>query len=363
MDRKLAVYQNEQATATRSLEFLDNYGKSIAAKDVGVSKMAEYIEMYQKERTKLNSHYQLSTISITELEKNRTEVSQRKDRLQKAYEAARSAALKPIHKAEQKKAKARALKREQKRRVQMEKRKFWPFNVGQVILNLDGFGDGSPSHSRRNSTASQKGTEKPSTPTEGSTGTITLFLSYVTTKATWTPRYELNLKTPTSSGKIVYRAEYHNYSSETWKDANIVLSTSQTSFSGINEVIPNIIPWNVKLHKQENNTVGNDAMDNWKGGLNNQLEAQARKSHKMPLSKGARALSVSFEVFICVPPSFRFSQGLDLLHQMILTIYIYIRISGLSDAANVARTAKQTACLSCKTRTSSFEGVWRQHQK
>lgn len=277
LDHKLAVHRNEQATSTKSLEFLDNYGKSIAAKDVEVSKMAEYIDVYQEQRTKLNALYQKSSLSITELEKEREKLSRRKGRLQKVYETERTVALKPIHQAKQKKANARMLKRDQKNIARIEKRKFWPPTVGQVILYLDGFGDGSPSHSRRNSVSSQKSVEKPNITSGGTSDTITLFISYVTTKAAWTPRYELNLKTPTSSGKIVYRAEYHNYSSETWKGANIILSTSQTSFAGINEVIPALSPWNVKLHKQEENAVGNTTMDNWKGGLNNQGEARARK--------------------------------------------------------------------------------------
>jgi hypothetical protein len=112
---------------------------------------------------------------------------------------------------------------------------------------------------------------------------VSLSLTYVTMKATWTPRYELSLKTPTSSGKVVYRAEYHNFSSETWPDTKVVLSTSQTSYSGLNEKIPWLHPWNVKLSKHDLGGGGSKTVGYWKGGLENKTEVNARAARNVAL--------------------------------------------------------------------------------
>ncbi|KAF7589073.1 hypothetical protein BBP40_004778 [Aspergillus hancockii] len=46
---------------------------------------------------------------------------------------------------------------------------------------------------------------------------------------------------------MAYRAEFRNSSSETWKDAQVTLSTSQASFSKLEERIPSLQPWYIKL--------------------------------------------------------------------------------------------------------------------
>ena len=78
---------------------------------------------------------------------------------------------------------------------------------------------------------------------------ISLSLSYITSSAFWIPRYDLSLNTPTRSGVLVYRAEFSNTTSETWKDAKVILSTSQTSFQGLGEPIPFLTSWHIRLSK------------------------------------------------------------------------------------------------------------------
>ena len=74
-------------------------------------------------------------------------------------------------------------------------------------------------------------------------------MSYVTHSAWWSPHYDLSLSTPTSTGTILYRAEFGNTTSETWKDAKIILSTSQTAFQGLGDPIPLMQPWHIRLNK------------------------------------------------------------------------------------------------------------------
>lgn len=74
-----------------------------------------------------------------------------------------------------------------------------------------------------------------------------LRLSYVVPDAKWVSRYELSINTPSSTARLTYGAEFENKSSETWQDARVTLSTSQTSFSGLSESIPSLQVWHVKL--------------------------------------------------------------------------------------------------------------------
>jgi hypothetical protein len=52
---------------------------------------------------------------------------------------------------------------------------------------------------------------------------------------------------------LEYGAELKNLTSETWRDAKVILSTSQTTFSGLSEAIPLLTPWHVRLFKGNRN--------------------------------------------------------------------------------------------------------------
>ena len=78
---------------------------------------------------------------------------------------------------------------------------------------------------------------------------ISLSLSYITYSASWSPRYDLSLNSVKCTGSLDYGAELKNATSEIWEGAKVVLSTSQTTFSGLSESIPYLHPWHVKLVK------------------------------------------------------------------------------------------------------------------
>jgi hypothetical protein len=59
----------------------------------------------------------------------------------------------------------------------------------------------------------------------------------------------LSLNTTKGTGLLEYGAELRNTTSETWRDAKVILSTSQTNFSGLTETIPTLQPWHVRLLK------------------------------------------------------------------------------------------------------------------
>ena len=289
---EIAAARNEQSTATTSLEVLDTYGKSIKAGEVEVAKMEDYLKVYQKERERLSELYQKSTATVERIQKETKKLTRKRDRLSTAFAKAKNAAAKSERQEREKRQKLRDLKAKEKTRARNEKLKFWSYQVAQVVLHLDGFSDFTPNSSRRSSVIS---TAKKPDPENQNLDTVSFSLNYVTTKATWSPRYELNLETPTSSGKIVYRAEYYNYSSETWRDANLILSTSQTSFSGIDEKTPNLQPWNVKLHNDDSSSHRARSASYWQGGLENQTEinarhAQAPRKQMVPMNKSIGAV-------------------------------------------------------------------------
>lgn len=73
-----------------------------------------------------------------------------------------------------------------------------------------------------------------------------LSLTYTTTSASWTPMYDLRLDTTNPSlSTLTYRAHFTNHTYETWTQASITLSTSQASFGGLNEKIPQMESWRV----------------------------------------------------------------------------------------------------------------------
>ncbi len=136
------------------------------------------------------------------------------------------------------------------------------FNSGpgrSIELSLDTNSDMTPASSRRGSIDSHA-----KTISEDSSGPcqISLSISYITDAAYRSPRYDLSLNTPTSSGLIIYRAEFCNSTSETWKDTKVILSTSQTSFQGLGEPIPSMVPWHIRLNKVygKNNDDGSGAL-------------------------------------------------------------------------------------------------------
>lgn len=290
MTDELAKVQNEQGTAQRSLEFLDHYGKSMEATDVDVRKVDDFLSLYLDQRAKLGESYQQSISKVTKMEKQVEKLTRKANRLERAFLRAKNTASKQDRREREKKRKEKEQSRKEKQRVRNEQRKFWPVNIGQVVLHLDGFPGFTPNSSRRSSIVmGKKPDPAEAAASETNTDTVSLSLTYVTMRAAWAPRYEMSLKTPTSSGKIVYRAEFHNYSSETWQDAKVILSTSQTSFSGLDEKIPLLQPWHVKLGKGTEDQAGQYKNANWSGGLENKTEISSRISNNLALQAKSAA--------------------------------------------------------------------------
>lgn len=113
-----------------------------------------------------------------------------------------------------------------------------------------------------------------------------LRISYITTGASWTPRYDLRLDTTSGTGILTYRAEFLNQTGEMWRDAKITLSTSQTSFSGLEDKVPWMDSWRISLRKRGAQGVDKDE------GLYSQKEMQIKEDKKK--KRGPKLYGVAY---------------------------------------------------------------------
>jgi hypothetical protein len=269
----LASVKNAKSSAITALQFLDRYGNSMRAEQVGLTQMNDFLTLYRKQRAELSDIRQQKSVNITDLGEEVNELERKICRLEITHKKAKKAASKEARKSREKRVREKQRKARQRLQEREERRKFWTHEVLRVIVHLDGFFNLTPNSSRRNSVA---GKEKDIDLQE----TVSLSITYVVPLGSWSPRYELNIKTPSSSGRIVYRAEFQNVSSETWTDTTVILSTSQTSFSSLDERIPLLSAWHVKL--LGGSSPGNKA--NWESGLESKSEINAQNTRFMEKS-------------------------------------------------------------------------------
>ena len=247
-----------QNAATEMLEMLKQFGFRV--RDEDTAPIDDHMDAYAAERQKA---YELHKSSAKKLDTLRKELAEKEKQLQKE--------LKPALKEKDKISKAKFEQKLEKDRLKAEKAKakedlkkertqFWPKQVYKVTISLDASPEMTPLSSRRGSMDTlvipAKQPEQSSSKIGSSTdvtssglGEISLSISYITQNASWSPHYDLSLNTMKSNGSIVYRAEFVNKTSETWKDAAITLSTIQTTFQGLGEKIPEMEPWPIRLQK------------------------------------------------------------------------------------------------------------------
>ncbi|KAI9719616.1 MAG: hypothetical protein M1812_003387 [Candelaria pacifica] len=259
-------------SANNRLSTLETFAKTVDSKSMSNQAFQEHLRTYESERKNLYKIHKNCTAALAELDKQTNQKKKEQEKLGKADRKAKEKARKEKDKLLLKKMRQRAEKREEKRRLKEERLSFWAKKVYRVILHLDNSTNLTPDESRRGSTELQKLVSPASGKNRASPNpqTVSLSLSYITHAASWSPRYDLDLKTPSCSGSIIYRAEFRNTTSETWKDAKVVLSTSQTSYQGLNDTVPHMSPWHVSLAKT-NAKRGNASLD-YGGGLYSKAE-------------------------------------------------------------------------------------------
>lgn len=237
---------NEEKEAAASLlAMLESYGRSFENDRPGDLK--DCMNSYREERKKAFEAHKESEDKIEALEKERVKILKQQAKESEILVKEKEKATKEKWRRLEKKQKLRQEKLAARSLLKDGRVQFWPRNVYRVVLSLDTNFDMTPTSSRRgsiDSLAKISSESQSSDPCQ-----ISLSLSYITHSAYWAPRYDLSLTTTTSTGLILYRAEFCNTTSETWKDAQVILSTSQTAFQGLGEPIPTMLPWHIRLSK------------------------------------------------------------------------------------------------------------------
>ena len=147
--------------------------------------------------------------------------------------------------------KARAIRKRERESARLERQKTKPqmtkdvYRV-RITIELESPPKGTTSGTAVNPTSRSESVEDAVVPA-GNGGEPSLRLSYVTSGASWTPRYDVRLDTLANTGVLTYRAEVCNHTGEAWGDARIALSTSQASVGGLEDKAPWMDSWRVSL--------------------------------------------------------------------------------------------------------------------
>jgi len=216
--------------------------------------MQDLVKLYQTERSKIYGDHGQASVAIDEIRDSITKAEKEKLKVAKDIVKANEKKSKEKAKAKEKRFRQKAEVFKEKQRIRQERESFWPKKVYRVTINLEPTSM-TPGSSRRSSIDGDTIINLDTSDLQGpstvpvKTGEINLSLSYITYSAWWSPRYDLSLNSVKCTGVLEYGAELRNTTSETWKDAKIILSTSQTTFSGLTETIPIMQPWHVRLRK------------------------------------------------------------------------------------------------------------------
>ncbi|KAH0428114.1 hypothetical protein CcaCcLH18_09242 [Colletotrichum camelliae] len=248
--------------AAKRLAILDAHCKVLdEKKNVDV---VQLMTAYRAEREKVFQDRMAGTTrqreNNTRLKEAREEVSRLlrlKQKEEKPLKRQQTLALKKQTQENVKKWRKAEDRRKEKERVRQERERFWPKVCYAVRVTLEAHVF-TPMSSRRTSVSSD--TAQPFNPTaETETEadlTCDLSISYITAAASWSPSYDLQLSTTNNTATLCYDASITNETSETWSNCKVVLSTSQTAFSGLEQEIPELKQWNIKLAPRVGGSVG-----------------------------------------------------------------------------------------------------------
>lgn len=294
--QELSDAKEEMQSTTVRIGFLDSYGKTLHSKDKTPEMVVQYLQLYDAERKHMYEIHKSCSIKSANLEKEIQQKTKERAKLVTAREKVAEKARKKAKNKKLKDAEARAVRNAERRRSKEQVRAFWPKKVYKVVLSLEASSDVTPSASQSDLEL-QKRTDPDESMSSGQALSVSISFSYVTREACWYPAYNVQLFTPSRSGTIAYRAEFQNATSETWRNAKIVLSTSQTSFTGLVDTIPTLTPWHVRLAKRDSNAAfgverfeGPSPQANaWEGALESKLERGERLKQNTFMPNSNRA--------------------------------------------------------------------------
>lgn len=246
IDEALKNANEEKASASARLGILENYGKQVH--NDRPQDLEGRLGVYQRERSNAFADFQTSETKINKLGDERKALLKKTAKAKEKAQKEKSKANQAKKERKEKQKRAGEKKSGAKRILKAQRLEFWPKKVYKVVIRLETSSEITPASSRRASISSLSRTMTPESSTSDACQ-VALSVSYITTSASWAPRYDVSLNSPNQTGTVIYRAEIYNTTSETWKDAKMILSTSQTAFQGLGEPIPSMKPWHLRLAK------------------------------------------------------------------------------------------------------------------
>ncbi|KUJ16627.1 uncharacterized protein LY89DRAFT_782855 [Mollisia scopiformis] len=295
---KILDEQEKINSAAHRLRICDAFGNSVEKNRPPPNDLETLIKAYEVERQKIYGAHEKATSEVAKIREEMAKAEKQKLKVAKAVVEANEKSKKEKEKAKEKKLRKKAEISKEKQRIRTERETFWPKKVYCVTINIE-TSSFTPGSSRRNSIDGDTIINQPSSSGLATsefhepstkplkTGEISLSLSYITYSASWAPRYDLSLNSVKLTGLLEYGAELKNTTSETWRDAHVLLSTSQTTFSGLSETIPQLLPWHVRLYKGGRN--GDSALFSA-----HELEAKKKEWNQ---STGEQSQKPRWEVF------------------------------------------------------------------
>lgn len=242
-----------QNSANQRLVALDMYAKSVAAEHNAPDDVSELLEKYETDRLAIYKVHTSATKAIEGLNKRIARKENEKLNAGRGYRKEKKDLMKQKEKDRRRKELHKAERKKEAKHTKQERLRYWPKKVYKVTLQLETASTETPSSSRRGSvdsiTLAQSPPPEPGKAESATETIISLSLSYVTKEAGWSPRYDLKISSLQKSAMIVYRTEFLNRTGETWKDTKLTFSTSQTSYQGLDDVVPFMHAWRVKLGK------------------------------------------------------------------------------------------------------------------
>lgn len=250
------------ANADRRLKMLDEYGAKFEPKSG--ADISGILETYHTQRSHIFQDHMNGTVRERELRKQLSTLRSTLLRLEGEIRNERTKANSAQVEAEEAKARKTALehKRMAKKvgenaRLRREREKFWPKSCYTACITLDA-NSYAPTSSRRSSVSGVSALASPSLEKQQLRGLSSLdtepveiicdlSISYVTASASWSPCYDLQLDTTSTTAMLLFDAQLTNLTSESWKDCKIILSTSQAVYAGLQDAIPRLVPWTIKL--------------------------------------------------------------------------------------------------------------------
>lgn len=256
----------KRSSAQGRLNMLENYARSLTTSRP--DDISACVQAYRNQRASAFADHQTGDTGARYLEQKISKLKRQKNKMLRKLRAQKAKADRVKVKEGVKRGREQQQKVNEKTRIKQERIRFWPTKVYKVALSLDTNSGMTPTSSRRGSMDSLARSPQSSLVKQQSGSAekvdgackINLSFSYITYSASWSPRYDVNLDTASKSGSITYRAEFRNTTSETWRDAKVILSTSQTAFQGLAEAIPQIQPWHIRLASGFGNYTNDNAL-------------------------------------------------------------------------------------------------------